>query len=229
MLTPFVASVVIILLVSQGFFGKLPTFDELENPKTNLATQLISSDGNKLGAYFYENRSNVSYKELPSDLIDALIATEDIRFRNHSGIDIRSLLRALYGQIIGNKSSGGASTITQQLAKMLFTKKPSSGIERVMQKLKEWVISSRLEKHYTKNEIITMYLNRFDWVNNAVGIKSASRVYFNKKPSELKLEEAATLVGMLKNSALYNPNRRLNFTEERRNAVSYTHLRAHET
>ena len=106
MLTPFVASVVIILLVSQGFFGKLPTFDELENPKTNLATQLISSDGNNLGAYFYENRSNVSYKELPNDLIDALIATEDIRFRNHSGIDIRSLLRAVYGQIIGNKSIG---------------------------------------------------------------------------------------------------------------------------
>ena len=121
MLTPFVVSVVIILMVSQGFFGKLPTFDELENPKTNLATQLISSDGNNLGAYFYENRSNVSYKELPNDLIDALIATEDIRFRNHSGIDIRSLLRAVYGQIIGNKSSGGASTITQQLAKMLFT------------------------------------------------------------------------------------------------------------
>jgi len=219
MLTPFVVSVVIILLVSRGFFGKLPTFDELENPKTNLATQLISSDGNNLGAYFYENRSNVSYKELPNDLIDALIATEDVRFRNHSGIDIRSLLRAVYGQIIGNKSSGGASTITQQLAKMLFTKKPSSGIERVVQKLKEWVISARLEKHYTKDEIITMYLNRFDWVNNAVGIKSASRVYFNKKPSELKLEEAATLVGMLKNSALYNPNRRLNFTEERRNVV----------
>ncbi len=219
MLTPFVVSVLTILLVSQGFFGKLPTFDELENPKTNLATQLISSDGNNLGAYFYENRSNVSYKELPNDLIDALIATEDIRFRNHSGIDIRSLLRAVYGQIIGNKSSGGASTITQQLAKMLFTKKPSSGIERVVQKLKEWVISARLEKHYTKDEIITMYLNRFDWVNNAVGIKSASRVYFNKKPSELKLEEAATLVGMLKNSALYNPNRRLSFTEERRNVV----------
>ena len=221
MLTPFVVSVVIILLVSQGFFGKLPTFDELENPKTNLATQLISSDGNNLGAYFYENRSNVSYKELPKDLIEALIATEDIRFRNHSGIDIRSLLRAVFGQIIGNKSSGGASTITQQLAKMLFTKKPSSGIERVVQKLKEWVISARLEKHYTKDEIITMYLNRFDWVNNAVGIKSASRVYFNKKPSELKLEEAATLVGMLKNSALYNPNRRLIFTEERRNVVLF--------
>ena len=212
-------SVITISLVSKGFFGKLPSFDELENPKTNLATQLISSDGNNLGAYFYENRSNSSYKDLPKDLIDALIATEDIRFRNHSGIDIRSLLRAVYGQIIGNKSSGGASTITQQLAKMLFTKKPSSGIERVVQKLKEWVISARLEKHYTKDEIITMYLNRFDWVNNAVGVKSASRVYFNKKPAELKLEEAATLVGMLKNSALYNPNRRLNFTRERRNVV----------
>ena len=212
-------SVIIISLVSKGFFGKLPSFDELENPKTNLATQLISSDGNNLGAYFYENRSNASYKDFPNDLIDALIATEDIRFRNHSGIDIRSLLRAVYGQIIGNKSSGGASTITQQLAKMLFTKKPSSGIERVVQKLKEWVISARLEKHYTKDEIITMYLNRFDWVNNAVGIKSASRVYFNKKPAELKLEEAATLVGMLKNSALYNPNRRLNFTRERRDVV----------
>ena len=212
-------AVTIISLVSFGFFGQLPTFDELENPKTNLATQLISSDGKILGAYFYENRSNAEFKDLSNHLIDALIATEDIRFKNHSGIDIRSLLRAVYGQSLGNKSSGGASTITQQLAKMLFTKKPSSGVQRIVQKLKEWVISVRLEKHYTKNEIITMYLNKFDWVNNAVGIRSASRVYFNKKPSELKLEESATLIGMLKNSAHYNPNRRLKETEQRRNTV----------
>jgi len=218
-ISPFLASLLLIQLTAYEFFGELPTFDQLENPQSNLATEIISSDGKVLGKYFFENRSQTKYSELPENLINALIATEDIRFRSHSGIDIRSLLRAVVGAIFKKENSGGASTISQQLAKMLFTKKPSSGIERVVQKLKEWVISARLEKHYTKDEIITMYLNRFDWVNNAVGIKSASRVYFNKKPSELKLEEAATLVGMLKNSALYNPNRRLKFTEERRNVV----------
>ena len=174
-----------------------------------------------LGKYFFENRSNVKYKELPKNLINALISTEDIRFREHSGVDGRALLRAIFGAIMGDASSGGASTITQQLAKMLFTNQPSSGLERIMQKLKEWVISAKLEKRYTKNEILTMYLNRFDWVNNAVGIKSASRVYFNKEPIELSVEESAMLVGMLKNPALYNPNRRKEITELRRNVVLY--------
>ena len=219
LLSPFLALFTLIQLTALGAFGDLPTFDQLENPKNNLATEIISEDGVVLGKYFFENRSKVKYKELPENLIDALIATEDIRFREHSGVDGRSFLRALFGVIIKKNNAGGASTITQQLAKMLFTKKPSSGIERIMQKLKEWIISAQLEKRYTKNEIITMYLNRFDWVNNAVGIKSASRVYFNKEPAHLSVEESAMLVGMLKNPSLYNPHRREELTRERRNVV----------
>ena len=199
----------VIYLTSFGLFGPLPTFEQLENPKNNLATEIISEDGEVLGKYFFENRSNIKFHELPQNLINALIATEDIRYRSHSGIDVRSLFRAVFGLLKGSGSSGGGSTITQQLAKMLFTERPSSGTERVMQKLKEWVIAIRLEKQYTKDEILAMYLNRFDWVNNAVGIKSAARVYFNKEPKELQTEESAMLVGMLKNPALYNPNRRI--------------------
>jgi penicillin-binding protein 1A len=202
-----------------GIFGELPSFEQLENPKNNLATEIISEDGIVLGKYFFENRSNAKYKELPENLIRAFISTEDIRFRKHSGIDGRALLRAIVGVMMRKSSSGGASTISQQLAKMLFTEQPSSGVDRVMQKFKEWIIAAQLEKRYTKDEILTMYLNRFDWVNNAVGIKSASEVYFNKKPNDLNIQESSMLVGMLKNPALYNPNRRLKLTEERRNVV----------
>ncbi len=220
-LSPFIILFGLINLTALGFFGELPTFEQLENPKNNLATEIISEDGVVLGGYFFENRTRVRYSELPQNLIDALIATEDIRFRNHSGIDSRALARAVFGVFTGKKSSGGASTITQQLAKMLFTEKPSSGLGRVMQKLKEWIIASQLEKRYTKNEIITMYLNKFDWVNNAVGIKSAAQVYFNKKAKDLKTEESAVLVGMLKNPALYNPNRRMELTTKRRDIVLF--------
>ena len=218
-LGPFIGLFSLVWLTSLGVFGDLPTFDQLENPKNNLATEVISEDGVVLGKYFLENRSRASYNEIPQNLISALIATEDVRFREHSGIDGRALLRAIFGAVTGKSSSGGASTITQQLAKMLFTEKPSSGIDRVMQKLKEWIIAAQLEKRYTKDEILAMYLNRFDWVNNAVGIKSAAGVYFNKKPLELDVVESAMLVGMLKNPALYNPNRRLELTEGRRNVV----------
>ncbi len=220
-LSPFILIFILVQLTAKGYYGDLPTLDQLENPNNNLATEIISEDGKVLGKYFFENRTRVRYEELPQHLIDALIATEDIRFYNHSGIDWRAFLRALSGNIMGNKSSGGASTITQQLAKMLFTEKPSIGIERVMQKLKEWVIATQLEKRYSKEEIITMYLNRFDWVNNAVGIKSAAQIYFNKTPMNLSLEESAMLIGMLKNPALYNPNRRIEITEERRNIVFF--------
>jgi len=205
--------------VSFEFFGPLPTFDQLENPKNNLATEIISVDSVVIGRYFFENRTSAAQEEIPANFINALIAAEDIRFREHSGIDARALLRAAYGVVYGKGQSGGASTITQQLAKMLFTKDPASGIDRVKQKLKEWVISAKLERRYTKDEILLMYLNRYDWVNNAVGIKSASRVYFNKSPINLNIQESAMLVGMLKNSALYNPNRRLELTEKRRNVV----------
>ena len=217
--SPLLLLAVVLYLTSLGLFGSLPSFEELENPKSNLATEIISSDGVILGSYFFENRSNVKYQDISPNMINALIATEDIRFYNHSGIDIRALIRAVVKGIATNQSSGGGSTITQQLAKMLFTKKPASGAERVMQKLKEWIIAVRLERQYTKDEILTMYLNKFDFVNNAVGIKSAAKVYFNTSPSELNLQESAVLVGMLKNPSLYNPNRRLENTLKRRNIV----------
>ena len=217
--SPFFGLFLLVNLTAIGVFGDLPTFEQLENPKNNLATEIISEDGIVLGKYFFENRSRASYNEIPENLINAFISTEDVRFRNHSGIDGRALLRAIYGVLTGKSSSGGASTITQQLSKMLFTDKPSSGIDRVMQKLKEWIISGQLEKRYTKDEILTMYLNRFDWVNNAVGIKSASKVYFNKSPIDLNVSESAMLVGMLKNPSYYNPNRRMELTQGRRNIV----------
>ena len=193
-LSPFIALIFLVVLTMFGFFGSLPTIDQLDNPSNNLATELISSDSIVLGKYFFENRSRIRFDELNKNLIDALIATEDIRFREHSGIDARALLRASFGALTGKKSSGGASTISQQLAKMLFTESPSSGLDRLMQKVKEWIIAVQLEKRYTKNEIITMYLNRFDWVNNAVGIKSASQIYFNKHPLNLSLLESAMLI-----------------------------------
>ena len=217
--SPFFGLFLLVNLTALGVFGDLPTFEQLENPNNNLATEIISEDGVILGKYFFENRSKANYNEIPENLINAFISTEDVRFRNHSGIDGRALLRAIHGALTGKSSSGGASTITQQLSKMLFTEKPSSGIDRVMQKLKEWIISGQLEKRYTKDEILTMYLNRFDWVNNAVGIKSASQVYFNKAPIDLNVSESAMLVGMLKNPSYYNPNRRMELTEGRRNIV----------
>ena len=158
-------------LTAFGFFGELPTFSQLENPENNWATEIVSSDSVVLGKYFYENRSLVKKKQIPVHFINALLATEDIRYREHSGIDFRALVRAAIG-VFFSSNSGGASTITQQLSKMLFTKKPASGFDRLKQKLKEWIISAQLERRYTKDEILVMYLNRFDWVNNAVGIKS---------------------------------------------------------
>jgi len=203
-------------LASLDVFGKLPTFDELENPENNLATEVISIDGKTLGKYYRENRTPVKFRELPENLIEALIATEDERYYEHSGIDFQGTARA--AAKLGK--DGGASTITQQLAKMLFTKKASGNIaKRLIQKVKEWVIAIRLEKQYTKNEIITMYFNKYDFGHNAVGIRSASRIHFGKEPSELQIEESAMLVGMLKNSSLYNPMRRPEMVTQRRNVV----------
>ncbi len=218
-LSPFLAIFSFVNLASFEFFGPLPTFDQLENPSSNLATEIISVDSVVIGKYFFENRTSSTKQDIPDNFIDALIATEDIRFRSHSGIDVKSLARAIIGVFFGDGQTGGASTITQQLSKMLFTKTPASGVERVKQKLKEWVISAKLERRYTKDEILLMYLNRFDWVNNAVGIKSAARVYFNKKTQNLNVQESAMLVGMLKNPSLFNPNRRLELTTKRRDVV----------
>ena len=218
-LSPFLAIFSLVNLASFEFFGPLPTLDQLEDPSSNLATEIISVDSVVIGKYFFENRTSSAKEDIPHNFIDALIATEDIRFRSHSGIDVKSLVRAILGVFFGDGQTGGASTITQQLSKMLFTKTPASGLERIKQKLKEWVISAKLERRYTKDEILLMYLNRFDWVNNAVGIKSAARVYFNKKTQNLNVQESAMLVGMLKNPSLFNPNRRLELTKKRRDVV----------
>ncbi len=208
--------VIFIVSVRYGLFGQLPDYKELENPKTNLATQILSSDGVQLGTYFKENRTTCAYSEISQHVIDALIATEDERFYEHPGIDLRGLTRAI--AFMGTK--GGASTITQQLAKLLFTDvRASSFLHRLTQKFKEWIIAVQLERHYTKQEILTMYLNKFDWVNHAVGIKSAAAIYFAEKPDQLEIQQAAMLVGMLKNPALFNPLRRAELTKERRNTV----------
>ena len=194
----------------------LPTFEELEKEiPTNLATQILSSDGETLGTFFKENRTNVEYNEISLNVINALISTEDERYYNHAGIDFKSTFRAAI--FLGKK--GGASTITQQLAKMLFSKRPKSKLERVKQKFGEWIIAVRLEKNYTKEEIITMYLNKFDFINHAVGIGSAADTYFNKSAIDLNIEESATLVGMAKNPSYYNPRRFPERTKERRNIV----------
>lgn len=192
------------LLAGWGALGTMPSFKELENPETNLATEVISADGQTLGKYFHENRTSVKFEDLPKHLVDALIATEDERFYEHSGIDARGTLRAAI--FLGSR--GGASTITQQLSKQLFSDPNQVGLlNRLQQKVKEWVIATRLERQYTKNEIITMYFNVFDFTRGAFGIRSASRVYFGKEPKDLKIEEAATLVAMFKNPVLYNPYR----------------------
>ncbi|HFC00855.1 MAG TPA: peptidoglycan glycosyltransferase [Phaeodactylibacter sp.] len=201
-------------------FSDLPSFEELENPKDNLASEVYASNGEVLGRYFIENRVPVDFDQISDHVTDAFIATEDERYLNHSGIDFYGLGRAgVKTFLLGNKSSGGASTITQQLAKMLFTEKPASGLERVMQKLKEWIIAVRLEKKYTKQEIIAMYLNKFSYLNGAYGIKAASEIYFGKSQKDLETQEAAMLVGMLKNPSLFNPIRRPDATLHRRMIV----------
>ncbi|MEN8805579.1 MAG: transglycosylase domain-containing protein [Wenyingzhuangia sp.] len=207
---------VIFTMVNMGAFGKLPTFEELESPEKNFASEIISSDGVTLGKYFRENRTPVRFDDLPQSLVDALVATEDERFFEHSGIDFYAIARAI-GKLGRN---GGGSTITQQLAKQIFHKRENASLlKKIGQKLKEWVIAVKLEKQYTKNEIITMYLNKYDFLYNAIGIRSASRIYFNKEPKELNLEESAVLVGMAKNPSLYNPKRFPKKAKKRRATV----------
>ena len=207
----------IFLLAGWGVFGKLPTFEELENPETNLATEILSSDGKTLGKFYNENRTPVKYEDLPKNLIDAVVSTEDRRYYDHSGIDSRGTARAVF--FLGSR--GGASTITQQLAKLLFSDTPDNKVERIIQKFKEWIIATRLERQYTKEEIITMYLNKQDFLFNAVGIRSASKIYFDKEPIELKPEESAVIAAMLKNPRQFNPYREISKAKslERRNTV----------
>jgi penicillin-binding protein 1A len=203
-------------LTAAGVFGPLPDETRLEDPEKDLATQIISVDGQVIGKFFTENRTPVKFEDLPEHLVQALIATEDARFYDHSGVDGRGTLRAL--AFLGSK--GGASTISQQLAKQFFTDQVSSNkFERGMQKVKEWIIATRLERRYTKEEIITMYFNVYDFLNLAIGIESAAQIYFNKQPQELNIQESAMLVGMFKNSALYNPKRNSVGVTNRRNVV----------
>lgn len=211
------SAALIFLLASWGVFGELPTYEHLENPETNLATEIISSDGVTLGKlYLDDNRTPIKYEDLPENLVNALVATEDARYFTHSGIDARGTLRAF--MFMGQR--GGASTITQQLSKLLFTERASSStLDRVIQKIKEWIIATRLERSYTKEEIIAMYLNIYDFGHAADGIRSAAKIYFGKEPIDLKTEESAVLVGMLKNSSYYNPLRREQLVFDRRNTV----------
>ena len=202
--------------INRGWLGYLPPLEELQNPKNRYASEIMSADMVSLGRYYrYENRIGVQYSDLSPYLINALIATEDVRFYEHTGVDFKSFFRALL--TLGK--AGGGSTITQQLAKQLWSPRANNMFERAMQKPIEWVIATKLERLYSKDEILLMYFNQFDFLHNAVGIKSASQVYFNTTPDKLKLEQAAMLVGMFKNPALYNPMRRLERTEARRNTV----------
>jgi len=214
--------ILMFVFINIGWIGYLPPIDELQNPKSKFATEIISSDQQLLGRFFYtnQNRVGVRYNEISKNVVNALIATEDARFYDHSGIDGWAVSRAVVKTVIlRNKNSGGGSTITQQLAKQLYSPKASNFIVRALQKPIEWVISIKLEKLYTKDEIMTMYLNQVSFSNNAVGIKSAAQIYFSTLPSKLKIEEAAMLIGMCKNPTYYNPVRFNKRTMERRNVV----------
>lgn len=214
--------VFIFFSIAKGWIGYMPPVEDLENPNYKFATEVFSEDGKVLGTYSYskENRVFVGYNDLSPNIINALIATEDVRFAEHSGIDAYALTRAVVKRgILMQKNAGGGSTITQQLSKQLYSPSADNVMERLFQKPIEWVIAVKLERYYTKEEILTMYLNKFDFLNNAVGIKTAAFTYFGCEPKDLKIEEAATLVGMCKNPSLYNPVRYNERSRGRRNVV----------
>jgi penicillin-binding protein 1A len=206
--------------ITHEWFGDMPTFEELENPETNLATEIISADGKILGTYYIENRSNVSFDDISPDLINALIAIEDIRFYEHSGIDMRALFRVAKGLMTGQSNQGGGSTITQQLAKNLFPREENLSKTRlVIRKLQEWVTASKLEYNYSKDEIVAMYLNTVFYGHNAYGIKKATETFFSKEPNELTIEEAALLAGVVNAPTKFSPKRNPNNALWRRNLV----------
>ena len=211
-----IAIVLLFWMITIGWLGYLPPLDELQNPKNKFATEVISADMQLLGRYYRnENRVSVDYTDISPNMINALIATEDVRYYDHTGVDVKSLMRA----IMKLGKAGGGSTLTQQLAKQLWSPRANNIFERALKKPIEWVIATKLERLYSKEEILTMYLNQFDFLYNAVGIKSAAQVYFSTTPAQLKLEEAAMLVGMCKNPSLYNPRRRPENALNRRNTV----------
>ena len=214
--------VLMFVLIANGVIGYIPDIEELQNPKNKYASELYTSDGVVFGRYFsgQNNRVAVSYDQISPYVKEALLATEDIRFHEHSGIDGRSLFRAIVKRgIMGQKSAGGGSTITQQLAKLLYSPTAEDLFQRALQKPIEWVIAVQLERYYTKDEIMTMYLNQFDFLNNAVGIKSAAQIYFNTTPDQLNIQQSAMLVGMLQNPSYHNPRRYPERTKDRRNNV----------
>lgn len=229
---PIVSFLLLILFVNLGLFGDLPEVNELLNPKNNLATVVYSGDMKIIGKYYSENRVNVKFAELDSDIVNALIATEDARFYEHSGVDARAIFRAVTGVFRGG-NQGGGSTLSQQLAKMMFPRENLSKPQLAIRKVKEWIIASKLEKLYTKEEILSLYLNKFDFINSAVGIKSAAQIYFNRSQDSLQVEQAAMLVGMAKNPAYFNPVRHPERTQHRRNVVmnqmlKYGYLTQHQ-
>ncbi len=219
--TPVVLVFFLFFSISAGLWGFMPSFEELENPRSNLASEIYSADGELLGTFYIHNRSNVQYGDISQNMTQALLAAEDIRFQHHSGVDIRSVFRVLIRNIIGGqRSAGGGSTLSQQLAKNLFPRQlDPSAFEIAIIKFKEWVTAARLERRYTKDEIIAMYLNTVDFGSHAFGIKSAAKTYFNTTPLELKKEEAAILVGMLKAPSWYHPVRNPERAFNRRQVV----------
>lgn len=216
----FAAGVVVVVvlfwMITKGWLGYLPPLEELQNPKNKYASEVFSADMQSLGRYYRQaNRVGVQYSDLSPELVEALIATEDARFYNHTGVDFKAFMRA----VLKLGRAGGGSTLTQQLAKQIWSPQANNIFERAMQKPIEWVIATKLERLYSKDEILLMYLNQFDFLYNAVGIKSAAQVYFSTTPAELKVEESAMLVGMCKNPSLYNPVRRPQNARDRRNTV----------
>ena len=219
-IAPFAILFLMIILIILGVFGRMPTFEDLENPQSKLATHIYSDDGVLLGTYHLENRSHITYEELSPFLVKALVATEDARYTSHSGIDFVGLGRVLFKTVLGgNKSAGGGSTITQQLALNLFAERSTNIIKRMIQKLQEWITAIKLERNYTKSEIIAMYLNTVPFGSNAYGINSAAQTFFKKKPSQLNLEESALMVGVVNAPSYYNPQRNPDRALKRRNVV----------
>jgi len=211
------AFILFLILINLGVFGSLPSLKELENPSITLATEVFAEDGTPMGKYYKDkgNRSNVEFKDISPNVVNALIATEDERFYEHSGIDGYSVMRA----VLKLGRDGGGSTITQQLAKNLLEQGSKNFVRRFIEKLKEWIIAIKLERNFTKQEILALYLNEVPFGDNIYGIRNASRTFFNKEPDRLNVDEAAVLIGMLKGNTLYNPRRNPKMAIDRRNTV----------
>lgn len=218
-IAPVALIFLIVALTAFGLFGDLPTFEELENPNSSLASEVYSADTKTLGKYYIQNRVNAHYRELAPSLVNALKATEDVRFEEHSGVDMKGLMRVFVKTIILQQDAGGGSTITQQLAKNLFPRENMNKLALIFRKLKEWIIAVKLERNYTKQEILAMYLNTVEFGNNAYGIKSACTTYFGKNTNEVNVEEAALLIGLLQAPSRYNPVRNVESATFRRNTV----------